>query len=276
VLKRDHWGGARLTGGAGFVVAAAVMVGAWGGAARGDTLIFDNFDNVGTGSSINGRLAPVNNNNAWLSSTVSFLGNGSGGLSADTSQAKTASIDLGSSFLSTHPGIYDLSLDITQPTSTNPGSSWAALGFLPSNSVGSNAVTNNASPWMLYRYNGNVVVFAGPNTSEKLFDSGGYAPTGSPHTFRLELNTTKPMWTLGAFVDGVALDLNGVGAGTTYEFMTNPTSSHYVGMSTGVNGAASTATVDNFQLVQVTPLPSAAGMAVVGFAGLLVGRRRAR
>jgi hypothetical protein len=60
----------------------------------------------------------------------------------------------------------------------------------------------------------------------------------------------------------------------TYQYQTNPTPSHYVGMSTGINGSGGIGTVDNFLLTQAVPLPQAASMAMVGFAGLLVRRRR--
>jgi hypothetical protein len=280
VLGSKDRGSLRRIGG-GLVLAGAVTLGAWGGAARADTIIFDNFNDVPNMSPIGGRTPTVDNGHTWVAPMSTFVGNNLGGLSANTKTATTASIDLGMNFLSSNPGLYDLSLDMTQATggsSTTTDLSWVAVGFAQNNDAGINLVTDKGAPWMLYRYDGDVNVYAGPGIS------GSPSPlviihgvtTGVVHNFKLELDTTKAHWTLNAFVDGTSLDLNGVGAGDTFTYGSNPIDSHFVAMGTGVNQNGGTATVDNFQFVKVTPLPSAAGMAVVGFAGLLVGRRRGK
>jgi len=253
---------------------ALALMGGWGALAHADTIVYDHFDNVGAGSTLDGRLAIVSNGSQWVGKTVAFKGNGSGAVSADTSVGydRTVSIDLGSGFLADHPAVYDLSLDMRYPSGGASGAlSWVALGFMKDSDLLSNMVGNNGAPWLLYRYNGAVNVYAGPGASELLLSTD--APTGSSHKFKLELNTTTPKWTLNAFLDGAQLDLT-TGAGMTYEYQTNPTSSQYVGMSTGINGSGGVGTVDNFLLAQAVPLPQTAAMALVGFGGLLVGRRR--
>jgi hypothetical protein len=286
VLGSKDRGSLRRIGG-GLVLAGVVTLGAWGGAARGDTIIFDNFDNAGTGD-LNNRVPTVSNGNAWHAPTMpstNLKGNGSGGVSAITTVSNTASIKLGTGYLSSHPGVYDLSLDMTQATGGSSSSdlSWVAVGFMRETNTANNMVSNKGEPWVLYRYNGVVSVYAGPGIDTTDSPAGTPAPlystnyqTGVSHNFKLELDTTQLKWTLNAYVDGTQLDLNGVTTpGSTFTYKTNPISD-YVGMGTGMNQNGGIATVDNFQFVKVTPLPSAAGMAVVGFAGLLVGRRRGK
>jgi hypothetical protein len=257
---------------------ALAQIGGWAGVARADTVIFDNFDDVGAGVGLGGRMATISNGNSWVGPTTNFQGNVTGGLSAKTTAASTASIDLGANYLASNPGIYDLSLDMTETSSAQPGQSWVAMGFMPTNSAGDNLVGNNGAPWLLYRFNGEVVVFGGAGVGQRLTPTSPLisATTGIAHNFKLELDTSKSLWTLNAFVDGAALDLNGALAGDTFTYSSNPTTSRYVGMSTGINGTGTTATVDNFLLTQAVPLPQTAAMALVGFGGLLVSRRRGK
>jgi hypothetical protein len=253
---------------------ALALVGGWAVAAHADTIVYDHFDNVGAGNTLDGRLAIVSNGSQWVGKTVAFKGNGTGGVSADTSVGydRTVSIDLGSGFLSDHPAVYDLSLNMRHPAGGDATTqSWVALGFMEGSNVLSNMVGNNGSPWLLYRYNGAINVYAGPGINQLLLTTS--APTGISHNFKLKLDTTQTKWTLNAFLDGAQLDLT-PGAGMTYEYATNPTVSRYVGMSTGINGGGDVGTVDNFLLTQAVPLPQTAAMALVGFGGLLVGRRR--
>jgi hypothetical protein len=252
---------------------ALALRGGWGVAVQADTIVYDHFDNVGAGNSLDGRLAIVSNGNQWVGKTVAFKGNSTGGVSADTSVGydRTVSIDLGEGFLGNHPAVYDLSLDMRHPLGGDPTSlSWVALGFMKDSDLFNNMVGNNGAPWLLYRYNGAINVYAGPGTSELLLTTS--APTGTSHNFKLELDTSTPKWTLNAFLDGAQLDLT-TGAGMTYQYVNNPTVSRYVGMSTGINGPGGVGTVDNFLLTQAVPLPQTAAMALVGFGALLVRRR---
>ena len=245
-------------------------------------LFSDNFDTVSSGASINGRTPDVNNVNAnkWVAPTSNFLSNGSGGLNAIPSDARTASLDLGAGYLAANPGIYTLSLSITQPNIN--AQSWVALGFGQGNDVANNLVGNNGNPWLLFRLNGSVNVYGGPGVSEQLTNGGiagaatVTATRGTAHVFSLILDTSLPNWTLNASIDSTPVDVNGSLAGLAYTFATNPTLSHYAAMSVGVNGASDTGTVDNFQ-VSFAAVPEPSTLLLVGSAfGVLAWRQQRR
>lgn len=265
-------------------VASVVMLGAVAGSAGAATLISDNFNDLASGGSLNGRTPQTTMNGAkWTATTVDFLGNGSGGLAVDVSQSKAAILDLGSNFFANNPGVYDLSLDVTVPTLTNPAASWVAVGFAQGTGggvwtdVGQNHVGGNGAPWVLWRMNGQEVVFGGPSNAPTLLTTN--VATGTSHTFTMELDTTGANWTVSGFLDGVQQDLNGAAAGNSVTYATNPTS-RFIAMSTGVNQAAGTnigtGTVDNFMLTGPTPVPEPGmvGAVVVGLGWLAAGRRR--
>jgi hypothetical protein len=265
-------------------VASVVLLGAAAGSAGAATLISDNFNDLANGASLQGRTPQTTVSGAtWGATTVDFLGNGSGGLAADVSQNKSVYIDLGSNFFANNPGVYDLSVDMNLPTVTNPAASWVGLGFAqgPTGSstwdVGQNHVGANGAPWLLWRMNGQEVVFSGPSNFNTLTSPN--VATGTSHTFKIELDTTGASWKVNAFLDGVQQDLNGGAAGNAYTYTTNPTS-HYVAMSTGINQAAGTnigtGTVDNFMLTGPTPVPEpgTVGVVVIGLGWLAAGRRR--
>jgi hypothetical protein len=265
-------------------VASLVVLGAAAGSAGAATLISDNFNDVASGGSLNGRTPQTTLNGAkWTASTVDFLGNGGGGLAVDVSQSKSANLDLGANFFANNPGVYDLSAEITVPTLTNPAASWIALGFAQGQAggvwtdVGQNHVGANGAPWLLWRMNGQEVVFGGPSNAPTLLTPS--VTTGTSHTFTIELDTTGANWAVNAFLDGVQQDLNGTGAGNSFTYATNPTS-RFVAVSTGVNQAAGTnigtGTLDNFVLTGPTPVPEPGtlGLVGVGLGWLAAGRRR--
>jgi hypothetical protein len=250
-------------------------------------LLSDNFDNVTNGGNINGRTPTVNtvNSNNWVASTATFLGNGSGGLSATAVEAtpgRNASIDLGANYFANNPGIYEMSLTINQPTST--GLSWIGVGFAQGNTTSENFVANNGSPWLLFRLSGPVVVFAGPSNTNQLTNGGTTVPSpatvnatrDTPHVFTMILDTSLPLWTVNASIDNVAVDLNGSNAGLAYTFATNPTTIRYATMAAGYNTLAGTGTVDNFSL-NFTAVPEPSSMLLVASGlGLLAWRQRRR
>src|SRR5258706_12383157 len=119
------------------------------------------FDTVASAASLSACTPPVNTARPCVATAASLTGNGAGGLNADTLQARSASIDLGAGYLSSNPGVYDISADLTQPTG-GTGLSWVAVGLASGADVNQNFVGNNGAPWVLYRFNGQVVVFAGP------------------------------------------------------------------------------------------------------------------
>lgn len=246
----------------------------------GATLIFDNFDSVANGASINGRAPTVNTINAstWVAPGANIIGNGSGGLSGDTTTASSAALDLGSNYLSANPGVYQLSANLTQPSGIG-SQSWIALGIGQFNANTNNLASNNGTPWLLFRLNGNVNFYGGPNTTNQLTNNGGTTVASTAtfavqHLLALTLDTTLLNWTLNGSIDGVTVDLNGTAAaGNTFVYTTNPTTSRYIQLSTGNNGANGTGTFDNF-LFATVPEPGRAVLLAGALLAMTARRRR--
>jgi hypothetical protein len=252
--------------------------------AQGAVLLSDNFNDVTSGANLNTRTPATTLNGAkWIAPTTNLKGNGSGGLSADLTLNGAAGIDLGTNFFANNPGVYDLSLDITQPTVASPVQSWVGVGFANGNTSAvwdpnQNHVGDNGAPWVIFRLNGPEVFFSGPNTTGSVTLPS--VSTGTPHTFTVELDATGAAWKANAFLDGAQLDLNGGAAGNSVTYTTNP-AARYVGFSTGVNVTTGTnsgvATVDNFVLTGPVPAPEPGTVGLLGAAGVgLLARRRRR
>ncbi|MBC8008723.1 MAG: hypothetical protein H7067_01340 [Burkholderiales bacterium] len=218
------------------------------------TLISDDFSTSGlvNATAPDVTVAAAN----WLALTGANGASSSGTvLSVPTAAVQTASVDLGASYFSTHPGIYTLTCDLRFPTNAGGGTNWIALGFATSALATSN-FTSGGAPWILYRENGNVRVFTGPGTGGSAFNEGTYAyANGTSRTFKLVLNTAVTNWTLDAYVGATPLDLNGGSAGNTYAFSTNP-AVRYVGLSTTSGSGTPVASADNFQLSVAAALPA--------------------
>ncbi len=249
------------------------------GFAHSAILLQDDFDLASTSASINGRAPSLNlvNSNNWVARPAAtpsaIFGNGSGGVSMDTTLNQMAGISLGSNYFTTNPGVYQISYTITHPT--NYGASWVGFGFTGGLNVSENFThaDNAAGPWMFYRANGQVIVRAtGSGGSVTL--SSTYA-AAAPRTFMFELDTTNPQWSYNLYVDGVVQDLNGATAGTafTYAAGANPNITN-LAIGTGFSTAGGTSTGDNFTFTLV-PEPSHAVMLGVS-AGMLALRRRRR
>lgn len=237
-------------------------------------LISDNFNRLADGDLLNGQLPDVNflNSNIWVGETTNYLGNGTGGLSISSADSGSISLDLGAGFVASNPGIYELSLDITQPTVS--ASSWIGFGFAADAIPGEHLVTNKAAPWVLFRLNGDVNFYAGTGVSNQLTNASGFASakasTGTTlHTLRLQLDTTGANWMLNGWIDDKQIDLNGTStAGSTFTYTANPENIRYVQIATAYNGTGATGTVDNLVLTSTVPEPGAF-MAMVGGVGVL-------
>lgn len=253
------------------------------GQAGAAVLFSDNFDDVANGSSLAGRTPGTSFNGAtWVGPAGNLTGDGAGGIFGNASGGgATAAIDLTAGHLIAHPGIYEISVDITLPAGTSTAASWLGMGFAQGAGTSSinttgNLVDNNGAPWLLNRRNGAEIVFAGPaNTNQALSLTSGSVSTGVAHNFRLVLDTSLPQWTVNGFLDGVQQDLNGAAAGNTYTYVSNPVNTHFVTIGTGFNTTSATGTFDNFLVTGVVPEPATAGLALIGAAGFMM-RRRAR
>ncbi len=252
-------------------------------ASPGATLIFDSFDNIATGATINGTTPETSlAGGDWNASTFMFRGNGNQGLTvtypADTNRG--AGINLGAGYLSSNPGVYQLSMDINHPAGFESSSSWFGIGFFANYASTNNMVANNGSPWMLYRLNGNISVYGGAGTGNarvtNITPAVHGAELGVTHRLSLVLDTSGVSWVMRAYVDNYEFDLNGTADGLAYTFTTAPTASSWVGFTNGLSGSSTaTSAIDNFQLT-FTAVPEP-GSALLGLAGgaLLLRRRRA-
>ena len=200
--------------------------------------------------------------NKWVASTD---WNENGSIAASTSIADDDSAFL--AFAPTSGFVYTLSATVSLPTDGNSASDWMALGFTASNATGSNTGAagfwsdpNNASPWMLYRVNSQVVTFDGPGVSGTNEGEGDFA--AGPIAMSIELDTTGALWAAEWFVDGSSV--------RTVTFASNPTINH-VGFGRE-NGASSTLT--SFSLTTI-PEPGAYAL-LAGLTGLVFVMLRRR
>jgi len=158
--------------------------------------------------------------------------------------------------------VYTLQVTVTEPTNSVNSSNWAGLGFTADNDISSGTgiheSTNTASPWMLYRQNGQVVTFDGPGTGGLTATLlGAYSGT---QTMRIVLDTTASQWTAEWFMGATSVDTVTYTSG-------NPTINH-VAIGRGVGSGI---TFSDFSLTSV-PEPSAATLVALG--GLAFLRRR--
>jgi hypothetical protein len=256
----------------------AVSLSAWllPSAARAATLVSDNFNDLALDAGLNGRAPNGStftnsiNSSGWVTNSTLFKGNGAGGLTATTSAARFFSIDLGASYFVNNPGIYELSVDLTAPANGTAISS-VQFGFSPTISTNASFITNNGAPWLNYALNGDVTVNGGPASANTFTTT---AATGVTHTFTLRLDTTAAQWTLNALIDGIGIDLNGVAAGTSFTYTSNPVTDRYIALSSsGVTATQGTMTIDNFRMESI-PEPAGTALLAIGSSFAVLRRRR--
>ncbi|WAC20518.1 PEP-CTERM sorting domain-containing protein [Luteolibacter sp. SL250] len=265
-----------------FIVLMPSCLLALSGLAPGVVLISDSFDNLASGAGLDGRTPETSvAGGNWIApgTGAGLQGDGAGGIILDYSSGSSAGFDLGSSYITSNPGIYDIRLTVTHPVFNNQ--SWAALAFSTTLNTASTP-SGNGRPWIYYRQNGNISVSANATSTIPANNIGAGttgATTGAPHTLRLVLDATIPTaLTFRAFVDSYEFDLNGATAGNTYTYGTS-TVPRYVLFSMGFPDAGSassqTSSVGQFEL-HFTPVPEPSAVLLAAAGACFLSRRRRR
>jgi hypothetical protein len=247
------------------------------------TLISDSFDSLASGTVLNGRTPDVSlSGGNWISGTTSTLtgtgaNTGSNDLAASFSTTNSASIDLGSGYFITNPGIYDISITMTLPNAAENG--WVGFGLAADASTTNAQTGNNGQPWFLQRANGSINVYGGATsaafgngTNRQLTNGSGPAlttTTGTSHVYTLRLDTTASQWTLQFLLDGALQDLNTTGSKTyTYASGLNPLNPRYLQVATSPT-ASGTALIENISFSGPPPVPEPSSLGLLGIAGSL-------
>lgn len=157
--------------------------------------------------------------------------------------------------------VYTLTVSLATPSGSTNATAWGAVGFTADNLLTDFDFwqsTNNASPWVLYRQNTQVVTLDGPGVSGTNTGVGNFS---GPITYSIVLDTTIASdWTAQWLVNGTEV--------RPAESIGTPTI-NYVGL-----GGALGADVDfsSFSL-EVIPEPSAVLLGGFGLLALLRRRR---
>lgn len=238
------------------------------------TLIQDSFDTLSLDENLNGRTPDVSlAGGTWLTNSINLRGDGDGGVKAFYNFSRSISIDLGSGYFTTNPGIYQLSMSLKSHEAD--ANSWVGIGFTE-NAMDSSSLStqgNGARAWMMMRQSGQVNVYAGPGTTNALTNGTGLPSIATDntvaHTFTLVLDTSQPNWTLQLLVDGTAVGL-GVAGNTTYTFDGELSDLQYlmIGASQGgVDSPSGVATIDDFSFSGPPPVPEPSSVALIAFSG---------
>ncbi len=206
----------------------------------GANWLAENIDANGTTSNSGGAVLPYN------------FGSGQYEVTADISRTGADSTGLASIYF----------------TTSNP----LEAGYFTSSSVGAYGV-------FALRINGDFEIWGGLANSNNV-DGGDLTDYGFDlrddvsGQLRMLLDTTGSSWTIDGFFtpngeSEAQIDLNGATAGNTYTFDTNPSS--FTGA--GITWSGTSTTYNNFTL-DVIPEPSASALLGIGFAALLMRKRR--
>lgn len=243
-------------------------------------LISDTFTTATEGSLAGRTPDQTFGGKAWLAPAGTSLSlSGTGHINSDYSSS-WAGFDLGIGYITSNPGIYELSVTISNVSASN--TSWLGVGFSSAGAVTSNTnlVGNAGQPWMFQRANGQITVYGTQAVAEPtsvLNSTISGISAGSPWVFKIILDASDPAnMTFTASVNGTLLDLNGsANPGFAFDPATNPTI-RYVGISGTTNGTSpGVGTFDNFELTFTpVPEPSAALLGLLA-APFILRRRRA-
>ncbi len=199
--------------------------------------------------------------------------------SATTGSGHVLSIDFGTGYFDTNPGIYILTADVYfGPDLSSSTQSWQ-IGF--NNAVNTSAGANRSllstdayggAPGVALQGNGRLINKV-VNTANQTQSAVGAYPAENLYTLKLVLNTLGANWTTDAYINSTQIDLNGTDPGYTYTYSTNPTIRYVTIASTITTANRDYAYLDNFELT-VIPEPGFTGLVCVGAALLRLGLRR--
>jgi hypothetical protein len=243
--------------------------------AQAVTLIQDSFETLAADGTLNGREPDLSlAGGTWLTNSVNFKGDGDGGMKVVYTASRSISIDLGDGYLTTNPGVYELSMSLKSHDASS--NSWVGIGFTEQAGASTSLATaeNAAQAWVMMRQSGSVHVYAGPGTGGAL-TSGTDLPSVSTssslvHTFTLVLDTSLPQWTLQMLLDGTAVDLGSTG-NKTYTFGGELAGLRYLMIGASQGGVASptgTAIIDNFSFSGPEPIPEPTSAALIALSTL--------
>lgn len=245
--------------------------------AQASTLVEETFTRadaaVVRGTAASPLAGPVN----WAGSAgFTVLSNGL--QSATTGSGHVLGVNFGTNYFVDNPGLYTLTSDVffeSNATSLTSTKSWQ-IGFNDNNNTSAGAnrslLSNNnygGAPGLILRADGMAQVKT-ISTSNPTFQTaiGTYSP-GSVYNLKLVLDTQPTFWTVDAFINNVALDINGVDPGTTYTYAANPTL-RYVTIASNLTATDNTDFANNLDNFKLTVIPEPGTLALTGLAALAV------
>lgn len=208
--------------------------------------------------------------------------------SVTTGSGHVLTIDFGVDYFVDNPGLYTITADVFFQSNALADAStknWQ-IGFNNASSLSAGANrsllsndTYGGAPGLILRADGAALAKTVNTTTASTVAAAGTYAAGSVYSLKLVLDTQPTSWTVDAYIDNVALDINGASIGTTFTYATNPTI-RYITIGSNLNATDNTNFsnyLDNFKVtVDTVPEPATwaalAGLAVLGLA--IVRRRR--
>jgi hypothetical protein len=203
------------------------------------------------------------------------------------------SSNTGLNYYDDNPGVYTLSADVFLNSSmADPARGWQ-IGFnnATNSSAGANRTLFSSDAGITgtpaIELNGNGRLRVKGTSSVLITTANGAYPANTWYNLKLVLDTTPTNWTFDAYVDNVAIDLNGVDPGNTYTYATNPTI-RYASIGSNIRATDNGQTIvdsvvtasnlnpsylDNFTL---DVIPEPASLSFLALAGLGMLSRRSR
>ncbi|MFA7343260.1 MAG: PEP-CTERM sorting domain-containing protein [Terrimicrobiaceae bacterium] len=223
------------------------------GAASAQTIIYADGFSGSSATNLNGLAPDVRSGADGGSASATWAAN-SGWKADGSNNAASGSQKASLTFTPDLNKVYTLSLQLN-PTA---GTGLFMLGF---SSDSSTTFSNGAAPYLTLSDEGTAQIF----TSNNVLATGTNTFTGLAlnQTAQVVLDTTGAAWTAAWFYNGTQL-------GSTFTYVTNPTSTGFVKFARSLDEVG---TVDNFQLSAV-PEPSTWALLAFSLTTVMVLRRR--